>query len=699
MARMENSTTKKLVETIHEYIENPAESKTKPRDLLMLCTFSMSQRKMLLSQLKHLLSEKLDRKLENIRERLLPYENSKLTVFGLENFAELVSWVYNPNQRKKEIFTDPDANFDRLCVLTVENVKCFRETIESNLHNGRLLTNYLLPINKKVYFLDQKLDYFEFIFQRRLFKMFKTNLESLETFVQYCLLISKQTAETAFTGVFLSDLKYFFGILKKFGIKRRVLKTSKLLLIKQDITLLSDIKNDFNLVLKHFESQGCVFSSKLQNEVEKSVLYKLYATMELETVAQHLMHLDRCHAIYSLLLKADLKDRLLDAFALLLPKRPTAKSFTDFLSRFRLIQEILKKFNDEDFNRHHRLYTEKLLVDQQNCIDTAVFVNDALRGNQTGTDLDFNLIATIIDQSPKPEMALSELQKKLALRLLEYKFRCTDSSEIECMDGLIKQELGFLANFKNMHSENMRKMVEDFRLFVESKKKNESSTCLLMTMCKWPVFRSADVNISPENPIFAAKAKISNQLKSGRKLVNWVDTLSTVVIELFGKKLALSLFQYAVILQFVENGSEIEKDQYGKLFNQKSVYSAYSLKKASVSIPDVYKAQFNCLLEDLIILRHDLYILNPFFTNMNYLGFKLEFDLFVSIENTEISYNKQASNEARISKLLKRIKRARIADIMSAVEGLDEEELKNTLKRLREKEIVEITDDCIAYCP
>ncbi|ELA42001.1 uncharacterized protein VICG_01018 [Vittaforma corneae ATCC 50505] len=698
---MENLAVKNLVNAVSEFLDNRQESRYRPMDILSLSINCISHKKESISQFKVILSKKFEEELDIIQKRLDVYKNLTFNIDSTSDFVNMISQVYQSSENPAVNLVDDAVCLHGTCLLSIKSVKAFRNIIESNIKEMKLLSNCLLPLTDKVYFLDQKIDYFEYIFKKMLFKVLKRNLEAVKLLFKYCLLICKRVSDVPLIEPFLDDLKYLFNILKKFGIKKNILKSSKPLLIEQDISLLSSNRNDFNMVSNYFESQKCVFSVKFAKRIEKGVLYTLYSDMSDALIAKNLKCLDRCRSIYSIFQKAGLKSKLMNAFSLLLPQRLSAKLFTSLVDLFKLIEDILENFNDKSFEDCYLTYFVHILESLPNCAEIADYVDDVMKSNISNVvnDKVSDLIIDITGKSGNPETFLAELQKRLAIRLLGYRRGIINStSPTNIAQAFIERELVFLRKFKKMHSENMTKMIGDVQAFINQKSANAHSF-LLMTMCKWPMFKIEDVNISPDCPISKYKSDVFDMLKADRKTVSWVDTLSTVSISIFDKVITLSLFQYSIILKLIENGSKIDSAVYDQIFNMKPKFCTYYLKEGDFFVSKTYKPQIDYLLDDLIVMQNDLYILNPFFTKLNYTGFEPEFQSPISIENDDASYNHQAYNEARIARLLKRHKSSSLTDLLSNIDDVTEDDLRKALARLQEKEVVEVVGQNVKYCP
>lgn len=699
---MQNPAVKILVNAVSEFLENKQESRYRPRDLLSLSISCISHKKEALSQFKMILLKKFEGEVALVQKRLEIYKNPTFDVDKTVDFAEMVSQVY---QAFENTATGPaDSNpedFRSICLLSIKNVKIFRSIIESSIKETKLLTNCLLPVAVKVYFLDQKIDYFEYTFKKMLLKVLKRNLEAVKMFVRYCLLICKRASSMSLIVPFLGDLKYLLNILKIFGIKSRVLRSSRPLLIEQDISLLSGNRGSFNMVSRYFESQKCIFSANFARKIEERVLYTLYSDMDDISIAENLEHLDRCSSIYTIFQRAGLKDKLMRAFSLLLPQRLNAKTLPALVDQLKLIESILEIFNDKNFEDYYLAYFTHILESPSNCMEIAGYIDDAMRNGASCPAKDdiFDLFIEIVEKSVNPEIFLTELQKRLAIRLLCHRSDVIRSALQErTIHAFIERELSFLKKFKKMHSENMTKMVGDLQIFMEQRSINVHSP-LLMTMCKWPMFSVEDVGISSDNPISKYKSDVFDMLKADRKTVSWVDSLSTVSIAVFDKTVMLSLFQYSIVLKLVENGLEVGNASYNQIFHMKPKLCTHFIKEEDLSVPKTYESQFNCLLDDLIIMQSGLCVLNPFFTKLNYTRFDIEFHSSVFIESNDVSYNPQAYNEARVAKLLKRFKSLSVADLLSSVGDITESDLRKTLARLQEKEIVEMSGENAKYCP
>lgn len=671
-----------LTEAVLEALEENEITKYNQRDILEMSLKFITRKREILVLLKKIFSDKFKNNFLELEKQLEKYENDEINIENTQNLENIIKSVYSD--------FNYTGSFNMSC-LTVQNIKLIKNIIENNIKISEKLTNMLFPINKKIYFLDQRFNYFEFVCKKVLYKIFKKLLPNLKIFTKYCLLIYKKISSinNINSNLFYNDLKYIFEILKTFGLKNKILNSAKDLLIQEDISYLSNIKTEFNKILSYYKNQKIGFSIKFTNKIECSVLNIIYSEMDTAFISNQLKLLKDCGSIYFIFLKAGLKDKLLLIFSSLFIKSIKATDFDQFSDRCDKIKKILSIFNDKSFSDKYLSYFEHILDSLSNCVEIAGFVDESMKNINIG-NFESILIVELIENSINPEIFLTELQNRLSMRLLHLRNKVVDLTvSIESADSHIKKEKNFLSNFRRMHSEKMTKMLNDVELFL-NQKKNHVHGPMLMTMCKWPVFKHSDIYFGPETCITRFKTDYSALLKADRKNINWIDSLSTVSVLLFKKPVTLSLFQYSVILKFFNFGELYEFDN--------SEYLTYILP--NIEVPEMYNSQFNVLLDDIIIKKENFYILNPLFLKSSYLNYEIEFQSAGFIEPNDLSYNSLALNEALVAKFLKKAKICGFSEIFSNFKNeINEDELLKTLERLREKEIIEFENDKFKYCP
>lgn len=692
---MSSTPSNELFTAISELLDDREDTKYGSRDILTLCISCASQKKHILSTVRDALSTKFKDELNVIEQSLDIYKNVEFSLEDTMIDPISVQGVYSAEKTHISVGSN---KHHQLCLKSVEDVKMMNSIILTNLRKTRLLTNCNLPINRRVYFLDQKMNYFEYIFMKHLYQLFKRQLKGLKTHMKYCIIVSKMIDASLCTE-FFRDLKCLLKVLKRLGLKSSVQRSFESFLVQYDIEVLRPDKADFNSVYAYFDADATVLSFKFAKKIEKKVLMALYKDASPDFIIKGLESTDFCSATCAIFQNAGLKDMLENAFSLILPNNITADNFESFVNSCQLIETILGIFKDKRFIELYTSHFEHLLDAGTNCIGTAMFVDHALWMCNTSLEgvlvRSFDLISNIIEKSINPEQLLNELRNKLAIRLLEYRKKLRIGSlSPDLFRTKLNNEVIFLNKLKKMYSENMIRMTEDVSVLLNPES-NTAGSKLLMTMCKWPTFSTGDVALSPDNPISIYKIETAAEMKEEIKNIAWVDSLSTVNIEIFGKSIVLSLFQFSVILRLAESCTSFNMESQEDKPKQETSY----IKNLDQIVPPVFKEQFAVLLDDLILVRDDLYFLNPFFTKTDYTNFPVEFQTTQQTEINDVSYSIQAYNESRVAKLMKRMKNMELTELHKEIGSISEEELKETIRRLEEKDIISVVDGKISYCP
>lgn len=684
---MEENTERLLLETIIDFINNPKTCIYSKRDILSLGSRCVSQKANFLKNLKKFLNKRYRDMLAELIEGLQKY--NQMSIFSLEasKVNEVVAKVYGegPLDAEKTVYFE-----------AISDAKHLRAVLENLLKELASLSMILAPLSEHVYYLDKKVNHIEKVFMKVMFVALKKNLENVMKFFTICIFITKELMASSSDGnPFIKDIKYLLDFLEDFGLKPKLLNGSKGLLAEYDINHLKDSKTDFNFVFQYFKSQRYIYPERFQRKIEKTVFYSLYNDLCTKVIADKLLDHGTCTSLYEILCKGDLKSKLFDAFSILLPKAISHEAFPEFVKLCEDLKKTLLIFKDADLEKLYSKYFEKFLDVQSNSVEISNYVDMVLRGKideKTEKSLDF--VVEIVENSASPESLLNELQIKLAQRLIHFRngdrFMLSEESKEQ-----ISNETLFLSKFKKMYSENMTHMVKDVSNILkrdcgsDGQEESKNNSLLLMTMCKWPVFKTDDVFLSGESEINLAKKSIEAELKDNKRRISWVDSLSNVVVELFGKVTKLTLFQYGIVNIILNEGTKTTL--HGKS-------TAYLIDLDKKILP-VYKKQFLRLLNDLILVENARYTLNPSFENKNYVHSDFTFQSSKTEESQDSSYCTQSFDDARVSKIMKRLKSTTIPDLRSQLPDLEESMFQKTIQRLQEKGIIEVSNEKVNYCP
>ena len=655
---MENLNIQNLLDSVSILLD---ESSNMPHSSLKLLSLSKNcifYKKKTLLALKTLITSKFEKKFKIFEEKLELYKE------------------------KQEIL---EGN------LPIDEIKLSASLIHDTLNDifriENLLCKCLFPLNMNSYFLDLEMPYIEKVIKTSLFKKLKNQFNTIGNFICFAVLAYKEllvTQPSDATIEFASHIKFLLNVLKSFNLRDKTLKYSKNALISSYVNTLQPLVDDFIFISNYFQSQKSIYPRKFKNKIERAVLNKLYHSINIDFLSTQLpMNIE---SIYYIFCKGLLKDKLLEAFSKLLYGNIESQNFEKFVNTFDAVKIIIQKCPDKDFESIFKKYFETISESPKNCDEMAKYVDSAIKDNKNIDNL--KIIAEIIDMSKNPELLLKKLQQQLTFRLLDlFKGRTGD----------LNLEMRFLHFFEKLfHSENMKSMIKDLE--------SSEPGLLLMKMCKWPMLCTKDIDLPNDNSIIVRKNDIVQQLKNEKKRVSWVDALSFVNVLLFDKEVKLSLFQYSIINKIINEGSfynsnTLTRSNASLIPLSSSSYSTLFYKNLNDFVPQCYIDQFSCLLNDLILFQENLYILNPFFEKRDFLNFKCKFMSTNASNDTDHSYSVEAYNQARVSKILKTIKKGTFDQILENIPDLSIDNLKITITELEAKGICEIHDDNVTFCP
>lgn len=586
------------------------------------------------------------------------------------------------------------------------------------LSNINLLAKITLPMNRNVYFYDEKFYLLESYFLSLLRKKFRNKFKQFKSLVSLLLIInskitsndinkSKDIQKKEILSIFFEQFKYLLGIFKICGMKRSILQKSKCLLVEHHLKLLEKDKEDFFKIFHFFKNQKHDFATKFFKKIEKMVLEELYAKFDDSKILEQFMSLDNdmdqgmINIKYALKIfnKINFKDRIMKVYENFMTF--SAKDFWNFVQNYTINQKILKIFKDCDFNRISDKIIEVFFDCSENnrkiCnffssimkdMDNQISYHEVLGRNPfTDSYIPFsindimNIIVFLIEKSKAPENILMDLQKQLALRLFSYKF---DNESF-----FLNKEIEFLKRLNRIHNEKMLKMIEDYKNIQE----DLGNTTLFMTNCKWPVFKTENVFFDKENPISIAKLRCEEQLRVEKKRISWIDMLSKVKIELFNVFLDLSLYQYRVILKIIEDGKIYKTTN--DLGESKIVYR---ISEENIKISKIGEPHFNLLLDKVIYKENGFYCIS---SNIQQpVDFNIEFANPGNDKMDNNTYNTSVYFESKISRIMKKNKNFTIEELNNVLKGADEIEdnkLKEYLSSLEQKGILELNGEKLKY--
>jgi len=685
---------------------------------VMELSASLSDKCAFISELKSFILEEFSLELNNVLGQTVTFENTNINIENLKFVNR--SWVdsvYSPEQSYKpgkaldvdECKTETDVQKTTNFNGSVEEVKCEKavsilksiaELLEMQFSNIKLLEKILLPLNKKCILFDRQVNLIEYIYLKALYKKIKRNKKgiqgmlSLVLIIGNCILSKDKNSNADRQGdvkmnagreVFFRQFSYLLNILKSFGLKGKFLWNSKDLMIQHDYNILKKQKTDFCKVYQYFKNQGKNYSKHFDRKVEKFMLKKLYSDLDDSIIISKFLTFENntghndIRYIYKIFNKTGNKKGLLDIYEKFIST--ACKSFTDFVKIFKVNNKILQAFKDENFERVYCLSIEKFFECLDNCQKASDFINDIMNGHSLAIEHQvyevFNIIVFLVEKSKTSDIFLSELEKKLSLRLFSY-----DKNEIE--QRFVK-EFEFIKLLPRAQNEKMACMISDFSKPI----KEDENSVLLMRVCKWPVFKTHDV-IFDNNKISEFKRCFEDKMKSSKKKISWIDSLSFVKVELFGREIVLSLFQYGVVLKIMKEGEKCVDD---------ALCTSYKMSKSGLDVPKVYLSQFRLLIKTVLFEDEGYYMIsqNPIQPPKS----PIEFFDSSNDEFGSFSYNLKAFYEAKISKILKKKKTLLLDDLqrkLSDLNVIDKNQVREYVEGLVQKGIVEFDEKSNVVC-
>lgn len=695
---------------------------------VMELSASLSDKHAFISELKSFIREEFSLELDNVLGQTMSFENTNINIDSLkfvdkswidslylqeqsqnpEKAVEGLGKASNDDKCKTEGSVQKTINFNG----SVEEVKCGKavnilksiaELLEMQFSNIKLLEKILLPLNKKCILFDKQVNLIEYIYLKTLYKKIKGHKKgiqgmlSLVLIIGNCILSNDKNSNVDRQGasadmkmntgkeVFFRQFSYLLNVLKSFGLKGKFLWNSKDLMIEHDYNILKKQKTDFCKVYQYFKDQEKNYSKHFHRKIEKFMLKKLYSDLDdsiiiskFVTFENNTSHND-IRYIYKIFNKTGNKKGLLGIYEKFIAT--ACKSFTDFVKIFKINNKILQAFKDENFEKVYCLSIEKFFECLDNCQKASDFIDDVMNSHSLAVEHQvyevFKIIVFLVEKSKTSDIFLSELEKKLSLRLFSY-----DKKEIE--QRFVK-EFEFIKLLPRAQNEKMACMISDFSKPI----KEDENSVLLMRVCKWPVFKTHDV-IFDNNEVSKFKRCFEDKMKRSKKKISWIDSLSFVKVELFGREIVLSLFQYDVVSKIMKEGEKCVDDV---------LCTSYKMSKSGFDIPKLYLNQFRSLIKTVLFEDDGYYVIsqNPIQPPKS----PIEFFDSSNDEFGSFSYNLKAFYEAKISKILKKEKTLLLDDLhlkLSDLNLIDKNQVREYVEGLVQKGIVEFDEKSNVVC-
>lgn len=631
-----------------------------------------------LTEIRMFMEERFSKQILHIAEAAGSFENIEIDVraMGLtgDSVCKWVSMIYGNLEYDQLLVPDCGSDIFR----AIQLLKIIVETLQSHTQVVGSMSKVLLPLDRKCYFMDREIGLVEKIYHKMLFKILRKCRMGISKLLGLSLLASNIILSCAsdIDGVdaFSESIRYFLHVLDGFGMKNRALLSTRDLIAEQDFHNLEVRKTDFETVFNYFKDQKYIYPMRLHKRIERLVLSRLYSDLGEAFVMDRLDKAEGLKFIVPLFARGGIKNKLLHVYKGFIGR--IGSSFKEFHQNYTVNCKILEMLDDEDFRNASKAFFGGFFESKENCRQVSDFVDHLLR---TGEDKGCDVVARITGESKDPEDFLKELQQKLSQRLI------SGLSDLE-------RETRFLRLFKRMHNEKMLCMVNDC--------KSREPSLLLMTMCKWPIFRTEDVPLPDNHPIIRFRREKEAECKESRRRIFWIDSLSKVRFKLFGKILEASLFQYNVISNIIYLGTVVPRSQFHEYLKESAVddvVSTVKVKKSSIRVPKFYAEQFDSLLENILLQTEEFFVLNPCLTG--HIGIRYGLHKCVDEFEQDRSYSVKAFCEANICRIMKRAKEMVLEELQNAVGEIELDEMKKYLMDLEKKGFVVISGNKVAYCP
>ncbi|WUR02982.1 cullin protein [Vairimorpha necatrix] len=289
------------------------------------------------------------------------------------------------------------------------------------------------------------------------------------------------------------------------------------------------------------------------------------------------------------------------------------------------------------------------------------FVNVLNSGEGKSTEL-FEFLGILYNFITEKEAYEKSLRTKLCYRLIN------NLSTIEEEEYFISIYKTFT---KDIYVYKMVDCIEDFknRIFFYN--------CEIMMMRKfqWAEFKNVEIFNSDLSKL---KNKYENQIaKFERKKICWMDSLSTVEVEIYGKEAVLNLVQYDILLN-INNLDLI------KILNE---------NKDQEKILNIKILQDNGLLK----IENEKFFINKDFECKNF-NIK-ERELLEINLSYETSKNKKHQSEVLDSKIMSRLKKYKKLEIIDLLDISNKSEIIQRLEILEKKGYCHVKNEEVLYKP
>ncbi|KAI5168754.1 hypothetical protein PAEPH01_0392 [Pancytospora epiphaga] len=560
-----------------------------------------------------------------------------------------------------------------------------------------MATEILLPIDTRVRFMDRHIGKIEKSYRGVMHNSSRKHRDQFVCGIATMLLYVKAGARM---DLLYPNIKRIFHFLRVYGVKRYCLRTVRKILAGQDRFILKDSVDDYELVKEYFRKRKEQFGVGIYTGVESQALKGLYAQHDISKILKILKstvvlqgasndEIERNNTmllfVYYIFYKAGLLDRLLEAYITFLNTKASDRLVYELHAIYMKNSVVLYFLNDKKFLTASENYYNSICDDPLNIKYISDWVDTSLRR----IDLDsmdlFKFVIFIIQKSKTPETILDILRVNLGNRLINKK-------------SIIKNEYMFLEGFRRMYSRNMYAMIEDTItskwITDECSAMEEENGCLLMKLCKWPEYKAEDVGtFELMKPIELHRSRIEKELKDKGKRVRWLDVLSRVNIEVFGRRVEVTLFQLSILLKLAGGNGEVDDKEEKR---PKVVVSGEINKGEILSVPSIYQGQFKLLLNAGIVqFENGCYKLSSNFKGVSFVPGKYEESgCSGDMEDSFDISTSKAVLESRVMSAMKKKKKVSKEELLKLVPAGD-----NVLEELIEKGYIEIERDIVLYIP
>ncbi|KAI4292880.1 hypothetical protein PAPHI01_2154 [Pancytospora philotis] len=363
-------------------------------------------------------------------------------------------------------------------------------------------------------------------------------------------------------------IKQALALLQSYSLKNTILRRVRRRMAQHDHLVLKGRGLDFKFMQTYFQGLSAFFTGSFYAPVERKALRLLCEELDGQAVVERLKQgfSDAVLSdLYDVYFKAGMLDRLVVVYRAFIAVPVSDDYIQALYDAYQLHKRVLGIFTSPVFEE---VWAQQL----QSALDTPPAAKHFIetvdrhmklrsRGADGSDDL-LAFLALLVDVSKNYESILDGLRPALGDRLLR---GCSD----------LDDERAFLGRIRHSQAARMKVMVRDIGA-------KERDSCTLLKAFQWPAYNAEAVPILDDSAecteflrsIATFKESIESKLADEGRKVKWLDALSRVDVEINGRPLRLTLFQYAMLLRVRQDGS---------------------VSLASLSVPSVFREQLQLL--------------------------------------------------------------------------------------------------------